>query len=268
MDYENDDELLDWNLDIDGDFEGALNDEDQGQNLNHVSKRRQQAPAKTPASWVTFSPEIDNPPSPSLMGKRWSGDGVSITSQDGENFKTSQKISTTQDGTENDGNNSYGDDTGSSFSKSMQDKPNSFADYLPKYTDDGQTRFTILDEDDADITGYDASPMEFRGNLKTGNPPYRSESSSCCVIFRYMILMLLGFALGILVGYFIAFNRQVHVSVVNPSPASSTYPTRALLDTTSLYNNTLGDDLTAMNASSATTTSTSEPPGKNLFVML
>ena len=93
--------------------------------------------------------------------------------------------------------------------------------------EDRLTKFTVLEEDDADIGGYDTPSMEFRGSLTTGIQPYKNSESGCCKIVRYIIVPLITFAVGILVGYIIT-----HTGAPSSNVTIDLNPTGSIKNTT------------------------------------
>jgi len=94
--------------------------------------------------------------------------------------------------------------------------------YLPTDGQSETAKFQILD-DDYDISPMaDVPPMEFRGSLKTDADLYGRGSSCMCKYLRYLLVALVAFALGVLLGYGVAVERSSANEILVPNVIAST----------------------------------------------
>ena len=71
------------------------------------------------------------------------------------------------------------------------------------------SRFTVLDEENNDLDGFDASPMEFRGTLTTDYSSYKNQQRTACYkAIRYLAIAMIALGIGILIGFYLGQSRK------------------------------------------------------------
>ncbi|XP_004227137.2 uncharacterized protein LOC100185413 [Ciona intestinalis] len=227
MEFENDDELLEWDMEIDENFEDALDDDGERYDQDEravIRKRNKQD------RWATTRDDED----PETIQERWSGDGHSEGSLEYEDENTQQpepkkevKLTEMKVMNENaaklksSAESPTEEDTWSTFigkdKRQKSSNKNSFSALASPARSEGG-KFQVLDEDDGDITSYDMPPMEFRGSLKTNDYNPNRPSSCFCIVFRYIAIALLCFTIGLAFGYLVGYKQMTYHQVTERPP--------------------------------------------------